>query len=647
MPRSNFRTWTRQATEGVRRDFLSLAGVGLLLLLAGVLWWQHQPHAAVPVNDLAIIELEIADFPDHWPTTGPYSRFEFHHPGPAPSYLLLPWYLLGGRDSAWLSFGALIVNLLSVGLGVWWLRPWSARGLAAGAGVGVLVVLYLSPKLLMDPWGPYMSLAPFFLFLVIMTRFVRRDMGSWLLALAVGGILIQFHVLYIPLFGLLLLVGCLAPGGGGFPLRRPGRMVMSALALLVWLPLFLDLARGRDANILEIARFIISAQGSQEAATAFFMGAQGVLAFPLTVTGFLPHTFPSRAHSEWAQADPGILWLFLLGEILLVVWLLRQKQPSRCWRLALASAVVMVWGLFSVLKVRGPILPYLLVWLTVPASALWGLAGYRWLLRMGGLRLPRQRFALGALALVAAVLAVRTPHPVYEPANPSGMVAAGLADSLLHLPAEELAAGVHFRSVDPELWGVMAGVVLQLRKSGVDVTTSEDFAVMMPEPYRATLPRKPRYTMTTQPAETRPGTTVADLAGTLVSREPLPSISEAGWDFGTGWGEPEDWGRWLRQREGNIVARLPGAGTLVLETTVSPEMVRGQELRISDNGKTVWNGSLSGKPWQWRRLEIALPANSGTLRHRIVFQCRESYAMPDGRVRPLVLPVRKVEIVTR
>ncbi len=211
--------------------------------------------------------------------------------------------------------------------------------MVAGLGTGILVLLYLSPRLLMDPWGPYMSLAPFFLFFVIMARFTRRDPGSWLLALAVGGILLLFHVLYIPLFGLLLLVGCLVPGGEGFPLRRPGRMVLSALALLVWLPLFLDLARGRDANILEIARFFISAQGFRDAATGFFMGAQAVLAFPLTVAGFLPSTFPSRAHSEWALANPGILWLFLLGQMVLVVWLLRKMQPSRSWRLALAVTV--------------------------------------------------------------------------------------------------------------------------------------------------------------------------------------------------------------------------------------------------------------------------------------------------------------------
>ncbi len=86
----------RQASNGARRDFIALAGIALLVLGAGVLWWQYQPHAAVPINDLALIELDIVDFPDHWPTTGSYSRFEFHHPGPAASYLLLPWYLLGG-----------------------------------------------------------------------------------------------------------------------------------------------------------------------------------------------------------------------------------------------------------------------------------------------------------------------------------------------------------------------------------------------------------------------------------------------------------------------------------------------------------------------------------------------------------------------
>ena len=57
---------------------------------------------------------------------GPYSRFQWHHPGPLYFYLLAPFYEASGERPSGLSAGALALNLSCLLLIVGWL--WQASG---------------------------------------------------------------------------------------------------------------------------------------------------------------------------------------------------------------------------------------------------------------------------------------------------------------------------------------------------------------------------------------------------------------------------------------------------------------------------------------------------------------------------------------
>ena len=76
-----------------------------------------------PMSDLALMEMNVRDVGRHTVLTGPYSRFGWHHLGPAASYLLaLPYRALGSSSAAMYAGGALWNAVALVGIAVISLR---------------------------------------------------------------------------------------------------------------------------------------------------------------------------------------------------------------------------------------------------------------------------------------------------------------------------------------------------------------------------------------------------------------------------------------------------------------------------------------------------------------------------------------------
>jgi hypothetical protein len=111
-----------------------------------------------PYNDQAIIELQVRNVVDHVPLLGPYSRFDWFHPGPALYYVLAVPYWLTGATSGSLAFAALVVNAIAV-LGV--LLVARRRGglamLLVTSVVTGLLVHGLGAPFLRDVWNPYVT----------------------------------------------------------------------------------------------------------------------------------------------------------------------------------------------------------------------------------------------------------------------------------------------------------------------------------------------------------------------------------------------------------------------------------------------------------------------------------------------------------
>lgn len=622
----------------------------LPLLIIGVREVLDPEIRAYPRADEAIIELELAQVPQHWPLTGAYSRFEFHHPGPAGTYLVIPAYYMAGGRSVGVNLGALLVNLLAIAFAAWALRPWSLPGLLAALVGGALTIRYLGSMVLTTAWGPYQSIALLVALLALMSRFRRAEIASWLMAVLIGGILIQIHVLYIPVLALALLVGVLAPGGAGLGWGRRGAAILAGLVVLLWLPLLLDVFRGEQSNALALWHFFTHPVATPDAPGRFALGAQAVSAWILAQTGALASPFPDAAHSEWALTSPAALWVAFLGQIAVAIWLgsrlFRQEGHRPGLRLVALAVVLMVWGLFAVLRIQGPAFPYILAWLTPVTAILWS-AGLWWVMDWTWRR-PRLRVGPVCLALTVAAVSLagtlsddgdqraRLPHF-------QGVQAAKIAETVLAEMPEIKEQGVHLARADRELWSLVSALLLQFGKLGVEATVSHDFALMIPSGYLDTLPRKTQLWLTTNADKKKELPLLAEVSGIFVRRitpaSPFDHLA-----FGAGWDRPNDWGRTLRAREGRILARVPGPATLRLEISCTPEMRDGQDVTILENGQAVGSFRVERDAWTWEGAEFSLADLPAPGLRDIRFVCARNFPIADPRVKPVNLVIRNLSI---
>ena len=92
---------TRRLASGVALAAGTLIAAGLALSAA-----VNALPAAWPTGDGAVIELYTLHATGFRQLLGPYSRFGFHHPGPAMFYVLAPFYAVSGHATASLSVAA-------------------------------------------------------------------------------------------------------------------------------------------------------------------------------------------------------------------------------------------------------------------------------------------------------------------------------------------------------------------------------------------------------------------------------------------------------------------------------------------------------------------------------------------------------------
>lgn len=117
-------------------------------------------------------------------------------------------------------------------------------------------------------------------------------------------------------------------------------------------------------------------------------------------------------------------------------------------------------------------------------------------------------------------------------------------------------------------------------------------------------------------------------------------------DFGAGWGKLEDWGRWILDREAELVVpcgREPA--TLVVRAATFDQPPRSQTCRVFAGSALLGTFTTGGDPWQWRDYRVALPScDADTLQLRL--ELSGLYRGSDTDPRLHALPVRSIRVET-
>lgn len=478
--------WRGGAAGPAVRDpltWLVAAVVAVPVVAAGIIA-RGRPDALA--SDMALINLRIGDvFGPDTPLLGPFSRFDWNHPGPLMFWLLAPvWRVLGSNAGAMWAAGAVASLVTAVGLVVL-ARRLGGRRLLVVVGAATLLLLVGTGPVVADPWNPYLAMLPFALFLLAAAATAAGDVVMVPVAVGVGSVLVQTHVGYALLVGV---VGVWAAVWLVVSLRRrhdgesgsPRRLVTVAVttvlvALAAWSGPLVEQVTNDPGNLTLVVDYFASAdEPTAGARTA--LDALGRQLSPLAPWLGGDEQVPGSA----ALMEPAPWWwalplLVALAGAIGVAWKQRWHAAAL---LGGTVGVGIVAAMVATSRITGFAFVYLLRFWWPLAMLSWVTIGWVVLLALPTSITQRYRMALvGVAGLVGvALVAGATVSTTAEPAELPGAAAVAAV-------TDEMAAGLTpggtylVEPVGWSLFGELFGVVDALESRGFTPVADRRFTI--------------------------------------------------------------------------------------------------------------------------------------------------------------------------
>ncbi len=444
-----------------------------------------------PGGDMALLELYTRQATDTQALIGPYSRFQWNHPGPSMFYLFRPLYQLSGERFAALKTSALLLNLACLVALLAVVRRRAGPMLLLPIAIGFIVYLWRVPDVLVSPWNPHLLLMPLALLFIVCAAALEGDARFAAAAVAVASFLIQTHLSVTPTAGALTAValGALIVTGRRAPERSAH---WRWLHVAVWVGLvmwFLPLAEevsspnGNMSSILE--SFFEDPQPgpvSRESAAAFFQ----------MLSGFVLPGFGTAWGGLVLRSVSWLGFAIAAGALLMLPWSTGRLTRSSPFAAILATLLfgASIVALWSVLRIQGELFDQLIFWVSVMGvlnAAVAAATILAWLVdtRPAAASWIARAASSSAIALlvVAAFLGVRQlfNQPGTRPADPGATrIREGTAAVAGYLKNEGVRQPLV--RIAPIAWGDAAGIVLALEKSGTPVNVEQNWVFMFGRP---------------------------------------------------------------------------------------------------------------------------------------------------------------------
>lgn len=472
-----------------------ITAVGLTvlpLLLAAVACATAYRDRIVPWGDDALLEAKVREVGHHLVLVGPYSRFQWHHPGPALFYLLaVPYRILGSQPFA-LNVGALLVATASIAL-IGWL-VWRRVGAGAVWWTMAVTGIYLwalGPDVLRTPWNPWITILPLLALVMLVWSVLGGSTSAYPAAAAVGTFLVQSHVGFAGTVATMLAIGGIALPVIGW--RRRGdpqqrrRLLFAILGTVgvfavMWAPPIYQQVHDSPGNISELRRFFDETKpdhtlGDGLSATLHESGALPDQLATLETANTHDHSPP-----DWA----GYVTLVALAGAAIVALRRRVWPAVQLFGLVVAGAAAAAW---STGRIVGPIYDYLELWTSVIGVAAWIGVGLTFIGRRREdepasdptRSLPRA--ALTALIVVVLAFALINTWSAVSSGAPApwGPPSVGVLSRDLRKVLPRPHAGPVLVHLELDAWPPTAGVLLQLERAGYTTRVEPDIAWLLGE----------------------------------------------------------------------------------------------------------------------------------------------------------------------
>ncbi|GAC1543055.1 MAG: hypothetical protein NVS3B12_31420 [Acidimicrobiales bacterium] len=483
-----------------------MVGIGtapLVLLLASLVVGGG-PHNQTA--DDAVITMAARDATVRPVFVGPYSRFQWHHPGPTYLYILgLPTRLWGGSPTGtWI--GAISLALLAAGATIVAVRRWAGPQAGWWSATAILLVICgWGPAYWRDPWNPYAVAFPVLFTLTAAALAAAGGRGALIWAAVAGSLAVQTHVSTVPVIVLPIAIAVgaqlvrrrhvqigpppvVAIPVGLPPLRmdqtrttwwraRPDLAIGAALLVGEWILPLWDELFGRH-NLSAVTSFFTARHPGHSAGESWRI--------TIAVIGVSLHQHHRGVRDGINDSHAGLTVMVFVGlAVVGVLAGLRYAKPIAVW-MGVFGILSLVLAVASVSRIVGFPYKYLLVWIsTLPAlpvmAAGIGLSGMtsktlardREILSKDGAPVAQVLDVLARPGAVITVLAVTFASLLGLRGVTRSTPAAALTDpdiaraSAAVWPVVSRIKGpVRIQLADGERWPTAAGVGLQLERAG-------------------------------------------------------------------------------------------------------------------------------------------------------------------------------------
>jgi hypothetical protein len=342
-------------------------------------------HDLIAWGDHAIVEGEtIRAWAGHQ-LLGTYSRYGWHHPGPALFYWMAPWHELFGRSPAALNASVAFLNAVMVAavVAVTGRRAGRVAALWAAALAGLYIVQQ-GPTLVRDFWVPHAVVFPFAALIVLTAAAATGSVELLPLVALIASFLASTDVSVAPATAVVVTAGVavFVALRSWRTLHRPRRrwLAIGAATLLatalVWYPPVYQQLKPGPGNLNTLRKFF----GQSAPGHTLREGIDAVSnSFSVLVGG-------GRHELDAVPASTGAHVFLLLTLVLLVAGIVVGWRRQRMFAMALCvtALAALLAEIYAVTAIRGEVFTYLVDWSGAAAIAAWLGIGCDWSRRRAG-----------------------------------------------------------------------------------------------------------------------------------------------------------------------------------------------------------------------------------------------------------------------
>jgi hypothetical protein len=470
---------------------------GALLLAAGLILLARRGADFATFGDTAVIESYTWMAAKGDLLLGPYSRFQWHHPGPLEFFWIAPFYMLSGARPAGLNAGALALNLAALAILTSIVMRRAGSVLSAALMASVAIYTWRIAPVLTSAWNPHLVVFAMMALIVAAADVVSGAASTLPVVAALASLAGQTHVALLPpalAISAVAAVGSIVSRWGKQRAAAEiSRSLLASLAvmLVLWAAPLVEQVTSKPGNISQLWSFFVSeSHRGQRFASAFS-------AWSDMLTGLVRPDFAVAVGLRF-RASP-IRWveaLAVLQLVGLVATAAFAAMARRGFELALASLLFLVslLTLWSATRIEETIFDHEVFWISAVGALnialIASLAG-----RLAAARIPPSlttapmTAAIGwSLFAVCAALGLRELRTtVVDSSRPSpeSEAVSAVAKQLQGYFDRERIVRPLIR-IDQDGWPLAAGVILRLQKEDVPVAVEDDWVAMFTPAFAAT-----------------------------------------------------------------------------------------------------------------------------------------------------------------